>query len=287
MLNSRPWLLAILLSFAAHLLLIFFMAMIPSVPTLRQNDVTEVEILTPPAQSQKSAQQIVRQTTTPDQLQAADDETLARFLSQKKQRVKKESQSANKGLTKNNQPEEKKEKIKASLQQARDQSRRDLAKEGFESWNPGRPPSYRQSDEGPSATGESLPRDVSIGSFTALNTDRFTFYTFYARIEEMIRYRWESRVQSTLNSFNRNTLLSVGERAWVTSAEFLLDPQGKLIKVLVMKESGIKEFDAAAVGAFREAGMFPNPPQELVQEDGYIHLKYNFTVSYNPPPIVR
>lgn len=260
--------------------------MAPRDLTLKQPDVTEVEIVSPTQQRPKE-QQVVRQALAPEQLKAQEDETLARFLSEQRQRVKQETQAALRGMTKNSEPGEKSDKPREQKKASENAGKRDLTKEGFESWNPGGPALARRSGEGPSTTGESLPRDVSVGSFTALNTDRFTYYTFYARIEEMIRYRWESRVQNTLSSLDRTSLSTVGERAWVTSAEFLLNPQGRLVKVLVMKESGMKGFDAAAVGAFREANMFPNPPQELVEEDGFIHLKYNFTVSYNPPVVVR
>ena len=54
-----------------------------------------------------------------------------------------------------------------------------------------------------------------------------------------------------------------------------------------MKESGIPHFDAAAVNAFLDARIFPNPPQEMIQEDGLIHIKFGFTVNYNPPSLVN
>ncbi len=142
-------------------------------------------------------------------------------------------------------------------------------------------------NEGMSTIGESMPRDVKVGSFTALNTDRYLFYTFYARMEELIRFRWETRVQQAINNFDNNTLSLAGNRNWVTHVEFLLDKNGFLRSALVMKESGIKSFDAAAVNAFKDARVFPNPPQEMVQDDGFIHIKFSFTVNYNPPVLVN
>ncbi|MNT09220.1 Gram-negative bacterial tonB protein [compost metagenome] len=136
---------------------------------------------------------------------------------------------------------------------------------------------------GVSRVGESLPTDVSVGSFTALNTDRYTFYTFYARIEELVRFRWETQVGRAIDSFDRNTLLQASDRNWITQVEFILDARGELKQAIIMKSSGIKQFDMAAVNAFKEARIFPNPPRELVEEDGYIHLKYSFNVNYRPP----
>jgi len=47
-----------------------------------------------------------------------------------------------------------------------------------------------------------------------------------------------------------------------------------------MKESGATEFDRAALAAFQQARFFPNPPQELVEEDGMIHLRYDLEVDF-------
>ncbi|MNS84638.1 hypothetical protein D3C72_1184710 [compost metagenome] len=54
-----------------------------------------------------------------------------------------------------------------------------------------------------------------------------------------------------------------------------------------MKESGVVAFDTSAVRAFQEAAVFPNPPQEMIQEDGFIHLKFSFTVNFRPPTLVN
>jgi TonB family protein len=137
-------------------------------------------------------------------------------------------------------------------------------------------------NQGFSTVGESLPTDVKVGSFTALNTDRYLYYTFYARIEELVRYRWESRVMDTINGFDRGTMMSAGNRNWITHVEFLLDRTGLLKSAVILKESGIQRFDLAAVNAFKEARIFPNPPQEMVKDDGMIHLRFTFNVNYRP-----
>ncbi|WP_374077933.1 energy transducer TonB [Bdellovibrio bacteriovorus] len=242
-----------------------------------------LEALTPKKQT------IVRQALVPEKMKAPEDETLARFLSEQKQRVREETRAANtgmtanrsnKGLSQNNTPPTPKPSgAKTSDETDKDGYKNvDITKELQE---------MNRFDEGMSTIGESMPRDVRVGSFTALNTDRYLFYTFYARMEELIRYRWESRVQAVINNFDRPTLAQAGNRNWVTHIEFLLDKEGFLQKALIMKESGIMAFDAAAVNAFRDAKVFPNPPKEMVQEDGYIHIKFSFTVNYNPPTLVN
>ncbi len=54
-----------------------------------------------------------------------------------------------------------------------------------------------------------------------------------------------------------------------------------------MKESGLKSFDQAAVQAFAQARMFPNPPEDMIESDGLIHLKYSFQVHYEPKVLVK
>ncbi|MBO9667403.1 MAG: TonB family protein [Bdellovibrio sp.] len=264
----------------------------------RKPETIEVSIQEAPAipakkSAAKNEKQIVRQALLPDKMQVPEDETMARFLSEKTQRVKQEMQSALNGMTENRSNTSTLPKAtKPKPQQAK------TAQENKEN-NPPDKDGYRNVDiskelaemnrlnQGQSTVGEALPTDVKIGSFTALNTDRYLFYTFYARIEEMVRYRWESRVQQAINNFDPATATTASNKNWNTQVEFLLDRRGFLQKALIMKESGIQAFDAAAVNAFREARVFPNPPQEMVQDDGYIHLKFTFTVNYAPPTMVN
>lgn len=232
---------------------------------------------------------IVRQALVPEKFKAPEDEDLARFLSQQKQRVREETRAAQSGMTSNRsgQGPAQPNPPSASSAPAKKESSI-LDKEGFKPMDISKElQEMNRFTDGASTVGESLPNDIKVGSFTALNTDRYLFYTFYARMEELIRYRWESRVQNALNSFDRPTLMQLGNRHWVTHVEFLLDKKGFLQKALIMKESGVPPFDLAAVNAFKDAKVFPNPPQEMVQDDGYIHIKFSFTVNYNPPTLVN
>lgn len=239
----------------------------------------------------RNKKSIVRQTLVPEKLKAPEDETLARFLSEQKQRVKQEMQAAKNGMTAN-RSNQTTTAAKPQPAQERSEGARvktpDMDKDGFKTVDISRElQEMNRFDEGLSTIGESLPSDVKVGSFTALNTDRYLYYTFYARIEELIRYRWETRVQQAINNFDRPTLAHAGNRNWITQVEFLLDKNGFLRQALIMKESGIGAFDAAAVMAFRDAKVFPNPPPEMVQDDGFIHIKFSFTVNYNPPALVN
>lgn len=259
-------------------------------------ETAEIEIIEAPAPAanKKPEQSIVRKSLVPEKLKAPEDETLARFLSEQKQRVKAESQAANSGMTENRANTSAQNSKQTSRPQAQQQQRPTppseevTDKDGYRTVDISKElHDMNRMNQGFSTVGESLPTDVKVGSFTALNTDRYLYYTFYARVEELVRFRWETRVYDAINGFDRATLMNAGNRNWVTHVEFLLDRTGVLKSAIIMKESGISRFDAAAVSAFKDARMFPNPPQEMVQEDGFIHLKFTFNVNYRPPTLVN
>ena len=163
----------------------------------------EVDLVSP---SQKEEQQFVRQTHTDDS-QLVQSKEKARFKSENDQRVLLETRAQNTGITKNRTDEPK------FLKQAREEKQREqtpteqrkikLSQTGldYSQFKALDVKKELQQDYGPSTVGEALPKDVSIGSFTALNTDRFTFYTFYARIEELVRFRWETKVKEAVDGF--------------------------------------------------------------------------------------
>ena len=178
-----------------------------------QNQAVEVDLVSP---STKEDQQFVRQTQT-DESQLVESKEKARFKSEKDQRVLLETRAQNVGISKNRQQEPRflkqarEEKQRQETPQQQEQRKIKLSQTGidysqFKALDVKK--ELRQPEYGPSTVGEALPKDVSIGSFTALNTDRFTFYTFYARIEELVRFRWETKVKEAVDSFSRNFIVS-------------------------------------------------------------------------------
>lgn len=273
---------AIFLSLILHLVLLILFQLFPPQFDNPQNKNIQVEIVDRPLNTSKS-KLVVRDTeNTPDS--ELDDEVRARFLSAQRKRVLLETKARLSGLTRNQDPLKPKpqwhsqgpKKINPLKEIGGIQSGSSLLETVKENQK------SIQSDA-PSTVGEALPQDISVGNFTALNTDRFTYYSFFSRVEELVRFRWESKIHNALDSFDRHYLNSVvGNRNWITQVEFLLDKEGKLVRAILLKESGIKKFDLACLNSFREANVFPNPPKELIEEDGYVHLRYSFNVYYNP-----
>lgn len=132
------------------------------------------------------------------------------------------------------------------------------------------------SDSGTRA-GEMLPQSVKVGTFTALNTDRYMFYSFYERIDNQIRYPWETMVWKVFDRTPKN-VWEKKLRPYRTDVEIWLKPNGQFHSAHVMKESGVLGFDEAATQVFEQSKIFPNPPKEMVEDDGFIHLRYSFFV---------
>ena len=137
-------------------------------------------------------------------------------------------------------------------------------------------------ERGVSTVGEQLPSDIKFGDFTALNTDRHLYYSFYSRIEEMIRPRWVNYAKAVVYGIETGTELVQGRATWTTKIEVLLDPQGNFLRAILHQGSGVRNLDAAPVQAFRDSQKFPNPPAEMVKDDGAIHIYYAFSINMVP-----
>jgi TonB family protein len=143
-------------------------------------------------------------------------------------------------------------------------------------------PNLPQSSSAASTVGEQLPSDIKFGNFTALNTDRYLYYSFYARVEELVRHRWVKYVRAVLYSYQNSAPRISGQESWTTQIEIVLDKDGNFKRGVLHNSSGLQGLDAAPVQAFREAKQIPNPPAEMVKADGTIHLMYEFNVNFVP-----
>lgn len=252
----------------------------------------EVEIVESQNETTAKEKQIVRQTITPDQYKVEESEDPLTFLSEQSQRVKKQTQALIKGMTKNRANQPSKDGSEASETQ-KDRGSKPLEKGDITAFAPQyrkTPSQDRRSahmDQGLSTVGEALPNEVAVGSFTALNTDRYLFYSFYSRIEELIRFRWESAVRQSIDTTPPTNFKYNPSGVWNTHLEIWIKPNGEYHSAHLMKESGFKAFDQAAIQAFIQARLFPNPPKEMVESDGLIHLKYSFRVNYEPKVLVK
>ncbi len=147
------------------------------------------------------------------------------------------------------------------------------------------PPTLRKMAIGTAEFAERVS-GIKQGFFNSLNTDQLTYFTFYNRVNEQIGYRWVSLVKDYLYNLPVDQLRRVSDSNKRTVVEVLLDQQGNYFSSLIHNSSGIQALDEATYKAFRLATPFLNPPQGLVsEEDGLIHLYYEFNVIFDPLPM--
>lgn len=294
----------LLFSLGVHLALVWASQFLPPPEAFQaRRERIEFEVVEKTADASAPNGQVVRQPLVPDELLVPDNEDPT-FLSERRQRVREQRRAAQSGRTENRsrpgpaRPTGSDSSAESSPRPPKapdlfQLAPRDAGEAEVVQRRSRRPEATRGQSRpagdglahlppGFSTVGETLPRELEVGSFTSLNTDRYLFYSFFMRIEDLIRYNWESYVKDTINRTPRSHFLQNTTDLWVTQVEIQLTPAGDFHRALLLKSSGIEGFDWAAVDAFSQARRFPNPPQEMVEDDGLIHLKYSFTVHYRP-----
>jgi hypothetical protein len=132
-----------------------------------------------------------------------------------------------------------------------------------------------------STISEYLPQ-LREGGFSSLNTDQFVYYTFYARINEQVRNRWVQNLQQFFANTSPQELNRLSTRNQVTEIEILLDQKGNYYRTIYHRKSQSNAIDQAGAFAFENAAPFINPPSEMIEKDGYIHLFYQLNVLTRP-----
>jgi TonB family protein len=135
------------------------------------------------------------------------------------------------------------------------------------------------------STSDTYIPGIKLGAFTALNTDRFTFYTYFKRINEQLRPRWINNLHAFSQTVPPEEASELGSRNRQTEVDVHLDAEGRFVRAILMRSSGSLGLDKAVVDAFTDAAPFLNAPGELVEDDGFIHLRYVFEVIMRPSQI--
>lgn len=134
-------------------------------------------------------------------------------------------------------------------------------------------PSSRRGGPGtePGARQNILDDGLAEGAENLLNTRSSRFYSFYSRIYESIGPLWESRAREV----PRQNRLTPGD--YITKVEVILDQQGNLRDLRIFESAGVRAFDQAVLDSWRKLERFPNPPRELLEKDGLLHMGWTFS----------
>lgn len=271
----------LILSLIIHTLLFiwFFDQSKPHYFEMNPEDVIEVVI------EPQEAKQITRFAEAPDL--EVEEKVKTPLLSKQWQRVPEETIARKNGQTENRSPRTQVEVAKREQQQGPEtknpESRGDIQ-------NMVKPKAIDLSklgglyaNSGESTNGERLFKNIKIGDFNALNTDEYTFYSFHERIDDRIRIRWVNRIEDSLVEFKRRGVIQALKKGESTTMiEVRLDKNGNYLNSVLIKSSGIKTWDEAAILAFQTGAPFANPPIEMVDNEGMIRLQYRFSVFWDP-----
>jgi hypothetical protein len=277
----------LLLSVVVHIFLVwlFFFAKFPDQNVIppSKTEVTLIEV----EPDQTKRKQFVTEPEINLKPESADLKEAAEYLSQFTKRVKKQMRATKNGPTVNaamptlaKRQDESQSAIKGGGQV----SFQNQGDQGTLNPNAGSSEAMRTVAIGQSSIAEYIP-GVQEGAFTALNTDQFTYYAFYARMNEQVRYRWVNLIRNYTSMLSNADLQRLSTRERHTYIEIILGPDGQYQGSLVHTSSGEKKLDVMPADAFEAAAPFPNPPKGMIEPDGKIHLKYAFVLQFGPPTI--
>ncbi|MCM2279511.1 MAG: TonB C-terminal domain-containing protein [Oligoflexia bacterium] len=275
--RRRLWFLASLLALLLHLA-IFPLKIdwlrLPSPPPVEVQPIDPSRLETIREKWRKKTnpkELLLKRDSAPADAVAPDD---ARYFSDRNRRVEKEQRARRTAIL----PKSPSARARPRAAPERDRPRRSLpsvSELGLPlALSRPAPPARSEPDQEQSSGADQWVRDdrVPEGGENLLNTQQSVYYSFYARLYESIGPLWQSR----LNAVYQSQRPSPGE--YTTVAEVILDAEGALEDVHILRSSGIEAFDRAVIESWRRISRFPNPPRGLFEADGKVHTGWNFTV---------
>jgi TonB family protein len=138
-------------------------------------------------------------------------------------------------------------------------------------------------DGGPTAATDDRLNNIAKGENTVLSTREFKFFSYYHRIKETLRQYWKPNVERKLAMlWGRGTRMKEAEL--VTQVLVMLDSSGTVARISKVNSSGFDDLDEAAIDAFNQAAPFPNPPQGMIDPDGYVRIRWDFILKTEASP---
>ncbi len=134
---------------------------------------------------------------------------------------------------------------------------------------------------GPTSQTDDHLKDIVTGGETILSSREFVYYAYYSRIKDRLRLYWEPKIKEKITRVFAEGRKIASDEDRITKLIIVLDRTGRIVKVQVLGESGLKDLDDAAVEAFQAAAPFPNPPQGIVDTDGTIKIHWDFVIEAN------
>ena len=112
------------------------------------------------------------------------------------------------------------------------------------------------------------------GDFVALNTREFYGAEYMNRIRRAVNFYWKQNLD------NLSSSVRLGKPRYVTVVNVVLNADGVLETIEIIDDSGSTAIDDCVTEAFKIAGPYPNPPEQLIGRDNRVYLpRFDFEVS--------
>jgi TonB family protein len=121
---------------------------------------------------------------------------------------------------------------------------------------------------------ENFIPDVKPGTKTVLNARKAPFAAFIARVHRQIHKYWGFGALEDWDALPASSPFN--NESLATTLEIVLNQDGTVGKITVVKASGYLAYDAAAIDAVFAAGPFPEPPSEILSSNGKVYFHWNF-----------
>jgi TonB family protein len=121
---------------------------------------------------------------------------------------------------------------------------------------------------------ENFITEVKPGNQTALNTRAVPFAQFITRMHRQIHELWAFGFMAGLDSKPSSSPLN--NPSLVAKVEIVLDGQGNVDRVAMVRSSGLTTYDSAAIDVVYSAAPYPTPPPTILSGDGKVYLHWTF-----------
>lgn len=258
-----------------------------------KKETIEVSYIDPSAKNKKPDEKMEKNRQIVDQDDSAlNDETPDDdyYLSKNNQKVLKQTVAKDKGEFKNTKTKKSADNkpVAQQQQQVKPEQQEDLSR--LEKFNPMSDMSASFKEKSFNTMASATPssaatasqtqdylKDKSIGVETILSTKEFKYYTYFNRIRKQLSQHWEPKVRDKLTKmFRQGRSIASADQDRTTKLLIILNPQGVLVNVQLVSDSGVKDLDEAAIESFRSAAPFPNPPKGIVDPDGTVKIRWDF-----------
>jgi TonB family protein len=121
---------------------------------------------------------------------------------------------------------------------------------------------------------ENYVSTVKPGNQTALNTAAVPFASYLNGIHNRIHPIFADNFLGSLDALPRSHPLN--DAHLVTRLEIVVSKEGRLVKMGIVKTSGVTAFDIAALDSVQRASPFGPAPGAIISTDGNVYLHWEF-----------